>query len=61
MHYPYLASVGLYVTSYLSAFSTDVAHETFTDVGFKKVTVIFSGMPGPPGMEPAEKKFNCLF
>lgn len=43
----YLASVGLYVTSYLSTgiacWSTDVCHDIFTEVGFKNVTVIFSG------------------
>lgn len=52
----YLASVGLYVTSYLSAFSWEVAHDTLTDVGFKNVTVMFSGTPGPPGIEPATRK-----
>lgn len=44
--YTYLASVGLYVTSYFSSGvsrSTDVCQDTFTDVGLRNVTVIFSG------------------
>lgn len=49
-----LASVGLYVTSYLSTCWMDISHETRTDVGLlRKVTVMFSGTPGPPGIEPA--------
>lgn len=53
----HLASVGLYVTSYLSTLSMEVAQDTLTDVGFKKVTVMFSGIPGPPGIDPAKKYF----
>lgn len=48
----YLASVGLYVTSYFSigyAASTVVCHDKRTDFGFMNVTVIFSGAAG---MEP---------
>lgn len=48
----HLASVGLYVTSYLSTLSMDVAQDTFTDVGVRNVTVMFSGIPGPPGIDP---------
>lgn len=52
----YLASVGLYVTSYLSTgivcWSTDVCHDIFTEVGFKNVTVIFSGAAE---IEPKER------
>lgn len=43
----YLASVGLYVTSYLSTggvcWSIDVCHDILTEAGVKNVTVIFSG------------------
>lgn len=49
--------MGLYVTSYLSTLSTDVDQETRTEVGLRKVTVMFSGTPGPPGIEPVKIKF----
>lgn len=49
----HLASVGLYVTSYFSTLSTWlVLQETRTDVGFKNITVMFSGAPGLPPIEP---------
>lgn len=36
--------------------------ETRTEVGLRKVTVIFSGTPGPKGIEPEKKilKINNL-
>lgn len=62
MKYFYLASVGLYVTSYLSTgiacWSTEVCHDIFTDVGFKNVTVIFSGAAE---IEPENRKINGNF
>lgn len=42
----YLASEGLYVTSYFSTRSAVVDQDTRTVVGFRNVTVIFSGTPG---------------
>lgn len=39
----------------MSGFSNDVAQDTRTDVELKNVTVIFSGTPGPPGMEPVKR------
>lgn len=51
----YLASVGLYVISNLSIGSVcksiAICHETRTDDGFMKVTVMFSGAAG---IEPVE-------
>jgi len=53
----HLASVGLYVTSYFSTCSTWlVLHDTRTDVGFRNITVMFSGTPGMPVAEPASGK-----
>lgn len=51
----HLASVGLYVTSYFSTCSTWlVLQDTRTDVGFRNITVIFSGTPGIPVTEPGK-------
>jgi len=52
----HLASVGLYVTSYFSTCSTWlVLQDTRTDVGFRNITVMFSGTPGMPVTEPTNK------
>lgn len=39
----------------------DVAHDTLTDVGFRNVTVMFSGTPGPPGIEPGSKRADMKY
>lgn len=40
------------MTSNLSMLSTDVDQDTLTDVGLRKVIVMFSGTPGPLGNDP---------
>lgn len=56
----YLASVGLYVTSYFSignAMSIGCCQLTRTDVGLMKVTVMFSGAAGiEPEMKEKEEE-----
>lgn len=55
----HLASVGLYVTSYFSTCSTWlVLQDTRTDVGFRNITVMFSGTPGMPVTEPANNQYG---